>query len=109
MKFKQIEGLVFWWPVPVRVPDPEKAGAVTELEFDVQFLQLSSEAIDGFGADENALMRAAVQNWRKVEDDNDKPIAFSPAGLDRLLASQFVKPALFRAYAEGLSAAPRKN
>lgn len=109
MKFKQIEGLVFWWPVTVRTPDLETAGAVTEMEFDAQFLQLSPEAIEDFGPDENALMQAAVQNWRKIEDDNDKPVAFSRDGLNRLLASQFVKPALFRAYAEGMSAAPRKN
>ena len=39
MKFMLTDTDQYWWPVTVRVPDPENAGQILEQEFEMQFEQ----------------------------------------------------------------------
>lgn len=102
---------VFWWPVEVRRPDPEKAGAIVVDTFEAQFVALSADDIEAFDeqlAKAKSTSEAVKQtvdrvlsvtrNWRDVVDAGGKPVAFSEASLRAAVGVTWVRDGILSAY-----------
>lgn len=124
MQFVLIEEHLFWWPVTVSLPDPDRPGAVMEQAFEVQFLALPRDeaiAMDSAyaalktheerEAHEHDLLRRVVRDWKDVVDEKKAAVAYSEAMLDKALQFAWVRTGFYRAYAQAMSgeAAKVKN
>lgn len=117
MKFKIVDEHIYWWPVEVRIPDPDKPGKTVTQSFTMQF-----QAIP---ADESAAMMKEIQelptaearqarqheelvkvckNWRDVTDDKGEEVPFSTEALKACLQFSWFSRGLYNAY--GRSMAP---
>lgn len=90
MQFKLAKTYRYWWPVAVRVPDPENPGKFLEQQLRLQYEPLSrdqqvenSEKVQRMGLREIhqfELDQAAAQikNWEGVVDDAGEIVPFTP-------------------------------
>lgn len=117
MKFQLTETDRYWWPVTVRVPDPNTAGKVVEQTFNMQFEPVSrDEAIaheEGYATcksaaervshERNHLMRIA-KGWNEdVVGPDNKPVPFTEETFRQALQKSWFRIAVFNAYAESLN------
>lgn len=98
MKFVLTEADEFWWPVSVKSPDPDKAGAFVESTFEARFKPMTRSAA-------NALSQADtidghVIAFRGVVDEHGAEVKTSPEALARLLDLPWVRRGLFMALVE---------
>lgn len=126
--FKFVETLTFWWPVKVLEPDPANPGRLVEQEFEALFelpdpdlkkaradrrktiLQKIADAktaddVEAAQAEldayEEQVALETVKDWRKIIDQNDKPVPF---GLfPKIYRNDRVKAAIARAYLDAIS------
>lgn len=116
MQFKLAETYRYWWPVTVRVPDPDQAGKIAEQSFRVQFQPLDREAQLAEGETAAALktMRelvdheirnalSVVRNWDGVVDDAGEILPFSEARLKQALRHSWFRDGIQAALKESLS------
>jgi len=116
MKFTLSKSRRFWWPVKVRIPDPEQPGKVIEQVLRVQFEPKSREAL--LVAQETAAqlktMReltehetrealAIVKNWDDVVGDDGQLIPFSPANLELALQETWFRRGINEALSESMN------
>ncbi len=116
MKFTLSKSRRFWWPVKVRIPDPEQPGKVIEQVLRVQFEPKSREAL--LVAQETAsqlkTMReltehetrealAIVKNWDDVVGDDGQLIPFSPANLELALQESWFRKGINEALTESMN------
>ncbi|MBO0346044.1 hypothetical protein J0X15_12495 [Roseibium sp. CAU 1637] len=109
MQFRLSDTYAFWWPVTVKMPDPDKPGKVLDQSFEAQFLMIGSErlaALDGEGGDQHAVLKEVWTDWRGVEDENGSEAEFSDEARDRCLDYAHVRLALYTAYLEASSGRP---
>lgn len=116
MKFKLVEHPRFWWPMTVRVPDPETAGAVIEQRLEVL---LQARPQDELVAEQKRLaeitdpleqivaertsLSAAIHGWRDVVDDDGSEIPFTAEALNAAMQHSWFRAGLHRALAEALA------
>lgn len=128
--FKVVANLLFWWPVKVLEPDPDKPGKLVEKTFEAQ-LQLIDEdeaktsaevrrkilakLTPDLGEDElkvlneeleahdKLALRRVLVGWRDIEDADGRPLAFSEEAFSALYKIRRVRAALNRAYLEAIS------
>lgn len=104
MQFKLTKSHRYWWPVTVRLPDPEQPGVILEQELKIQFeplgrdeqLAVQAEAaklqtMEALVEHETRQALRIVKNWDGVVDDDGLPIPFSPE-----LFSQAMQQSWFR-------------
>lgn len=113
--FRMIEQHLYWWPVTVRLPDPDAPGTIREQTFQARFELLdddSAAALDAAHAalppeaqarERDYLLKRVIAGWREVVYADGAPIPFSGPNLDRLLGWTPVRAALYEAYAASLS------
>lgn len=116
MQFKLSNSHRYWWPVTVRIPDPENPGCIIEQKLKVQFEPLSRD--DLLAAQEKAARlkdfrelaeheaaqsRRIVKNWDGVVDDAGEPVPFSPEHLDRALGQSWFRKAIQDALQESMN------
>lgn len=118
MNFVLMDSYRFWWPVAVRVPDPENAGKLVEQTFEV-LLQPETQAA-AVAADETAdsletmreradhdrdRLARVVLGWRGVVDDKGQPVPFGDDTFGRALQVSWFRMAIWTAYRDALSGA----
>lgn len=116
MKFILTDTYRFWWPVTVRLPDPEKPGAIIEQTFEVEFLAMPKDRAKELDAakaklttDEDreahdrGMLTEILCNWRDVVAAGNKPVPFDAANLDTALQFSFFRVAIYGAYAEAMA------
>ncbi|HBD91813.1 MAG TPA: hypothetical protein DEF16_03760 [Gemmobacter sp.] len=115
MKFALVEKPTYWWPVTVRVPDPDTAGKFQEQELKLQFVAqprdaaiAAQEAYADLTSDrarhetEVAQMLDIVTGWDGVVDGNGNPVPFSETTLRAALQLMWFRNAVNAAYAESM-------
>lgn len=106
----------FWWPVTVVQPSDAAPGEMAESAFEARFEALPSEealalgktmraadGVDGMVAAENAMIGRVVTGWRDVEDQDGKPIAFSPEALAAACRWAWFRAGVVKAYHKAMS------
>ncbi|MBW8283320.1 MAG: hypothetical protein K0M55_06940 [Rhizobium sp.] len=110
----------YWWPVIVRIPDPEKAGQVLERKFEILFepedqdtaveTQLEYSAIaslkDRIEHERQQLLRVA-KDWKGVLDKNRQPVLFSEENFRAALQQSWFRIGVNTALAESLAGQAR--
>jgi hypothetical protein len=116
MKFQLVDEYRYWWPAPVRVPDPENAGQLVKQELDLLFVPIPTdeaqlleaeyrtlETIDARRAHENNLLIRVIAGWRGAVDDADEEIPFSEDVLRQALRFPWFRDGAYKAYWQSLS------
>ncbi|QND45199.1 hypothetical protein HB780_05440 (plasmid) [Rhizobium lusitanum] len=119
MNFVRSTSHKYWWPVTVRLPnpDPDKAGDFLEQTFKMQFEPEGSDAAEErqkaydtaktvaeYSAAEFDHLRAICKNWSDiVEEDEVTPVPFTPENFDGSLKQVWFRRGVFAAYQESLS------
>ncbi|WP_347268182.1 hypothetical protein [Paracoccus sp. (in: a-proteobacteria)] len=115
MQFKLAETYRYWWPVTVRVPDPETPGRFVKQGFRVLFEPLDREA-QLAEAEKSAALKTmrelvdheienalrVVRNWEGVVGD-DGILPFSEEMLKRALRHSWFRDGLQQALKESLA------
>lgn len=116
MQFKLAETYRYWWPVTVRVPDPDNAGQILKQKFRVLFEPLDreeqlaeSERAAGLKTMrdlvdheiQNALR--VVKNWDDVIGDGGEIVPFSEDKLRQALRHSWFRDGIQTALKESLS------
>ncbi|HTM76559.1 MAG TPA: hypothetical protein VL133_02880 [Devosia sp.] len=102
----------YWWPVKVRLPNPDKGGAFIEQTFNAKFRSMSpAKAMElGAGAGDegtNAFIKEVVMDWDEtIVDDDGDTVAFSEAALEDLLANVWVLRGFWAAWSESITGEP---
>jgi hypothetical protein len=107
MRFKLSKSYRYWWPVTVRLPDPDKAGSILEQRFEAQFEPLSRDellasqeaaakltTLRDMAEHEAAQATRMVTDWREIDDEAGKPLAFSPERLAQALQQPWFRAAI---------------
>lgn len=116
MNFKLSRTHRYWWPVTVRIPDPETAGQVIEQQLKLQFepLPRAEELRSNESFAELKTMRAMaefeiantkriVRNWDGVVDGNGEAVPFSEESLEQALQFEWFRAAVAKAYRASLA------
>ncbi|MBZ4022198.1 hypothetical protein CKO11_06975 [Rhodobacter sp. TJ_12] len=112
-KFVMVKKHLYWWPVTVRMPDPENAGQFVEQSFEMQFEAQSREAVldhqerytalttdrERIEADKEQ-MRAVCRSWRGIVDEEGADVPFTQARLDDAVGLPWFRTGVMRAIAE---------
>ena len=120
MKFRLIDTYCFWWPVTVRLPDPDHAGGVVEQIFEARFQAVSRERAQELGAAFEALGTQAEReahefdmaqefmiDWRQVEGAGGADVPFSRQEFLRALEYPWFRLAVYSAYTQAMSGEAR--
>ncbi len=120
MKFVLSKKHLYWWPVTVSVPNPDRdrAGEMVEMTFRMRFealprdeaLALQERAAGAEGSAHADMMRV-VQGWDDdVVDDDGKAVPFSAEALQQLLQISWYRLGVYRAWAASLvGEAPKRG
>lgn len=104
------------WPVEWTIPADD--GRHQKIGFDAEFKRLAQTRIDeiyksatGGGAisDEELVGEVLVGWGTNVLDENDQPLAFTPANIAAVLDIQGARAATVRAFFDSLTGAKEKN
>lgn len=112
-KFVMTEKHLYWWPVTVRVPDPDNAGTFVEQSFEMQFEAQPREVLlacqerhaaattdrERIEADTEQ-MRMCCRSWRGIVDERGADVPFSAERLDALVGLSWGRAAIMTALAE---------
>lgn len=108
----------YWWPIKVRLPnpDPRRAGQVVEQSFKAEFRALPTDEanelrkeIDALEGDErharqHDLIRRVVVGWDSdVVGEDNEPIQFAEDVMAQLLTNVWVVAAFYRAWSESMT------
>lgn len=108
MQFKIAETRTYWWPVTIKLPDPEKSGRIVTESFDMQFEAIPrdealeiSEKIDALPPEERPahqhdLLLRVCKNWRNVFDGKDE-VRFSEENLRLMLQFSWHRIGIYEA------------
>lgn len=116
MKFKLVEAPRYWWPMVVRMPDPDNPGAVIEQRLEVLLqarpqdeliaeqrrISTLADPVEQIVAERNSLA-AVIHSWRGVVDDDGTDVPFTPAARDQAMQHSWFRAGLSRALAESLA------
>lgn len=116
MKFKLIDQYLYWWPVKVSIPDPNRPGKFLSQSFEMQFEALSkseAEKLDALAASietveerqehDNAVIAQRCKNWRGVVDEDNQEVAFSDDAFAQAMEFGWFRVGVLEAYAESIS------
>lgn len=112
MKFTLTRKHLYWWPVKVAVPHPDKdrAGEQLEMEFRMQFESLPRSEADRLAelmkadpsAHAHADIRLVARDWDGVVDDDGDAVAFTAEALDEFMQISWYRLAVYRAWGASL-------
>lgn len=116
MKFRMVEKYIYWWPVSVRIPDPENPGKFIEQSLKIQFEPqdhetriAESEIYRGLKTlreqeeHEVRQLHAVCRNWDEVIDDQGTPVPFTPEAFQRAIRVKWFRDAIYKAYGASLN------
>lgn len=106
---------LFWWPVTVKIPHPEKAGTQEEHTFAMQFEAMPLDRAEEIDAARNALpeserakhsfdfMKEVARGWRDVVGADGEAIAFTPEAFTAQLNFVWFRTGVLAAYEEAVT------
>ena len=107
MKFTIAKNHRYWWPITVRMPDPDNAGEIVEQKLLVQFEPLPRDELVAaqeratelktlreIVAHETAQAVRVVRNWEGVIDDAGDPVPFTADLLVQSLQQSWFRKAI---------------
>ncbi|MBY6091077.1 hypothetical protein [Maritimibacter alkaliphilus] len=116
MKFTLAKSIRYWWPVTVRMPDPNTPGKIIEQQLKVLFEPKGrDEAIaaqDAYAAlgsvreradHEHAELRDVVKGWDDVVDEDRNPVPFTEEAIQAALQLSWFRTGVYNAYADSLA------
>lgn len=115
MKFVLASEHLYWWPVTVEMPHPDKAGQWVKQSFTMQFAAIDEDDArkkareiakmpeEDRGDHQHDMLISACRNWRDVADENGSDITFSPETLRLALNQPWFRAAVYNAYARSLA------
>lgn len=118
MDYQLTDTFTYWWPVTVRIPnpDPDHAGEIVEQTFKMQFMALDRDeqiaeqqkldeltAVDDIKAHEHDLLRRVCKNWVGVVGDEKAPVGFSSDAFDKALQKGWFRQGVYDAFNESMS------
>ncbi|WP_323041578.1 hypothetical protein [Gemmobacter sp.] len=116
MKFVLSKTNRYWWPVTVRLPDPDQPGKMLEQTLKILFEpkdqddalaeQTRIAAIKDPRAQvlaEREALADVCKGWDDIVDDDKTAIPFTPENLMAALQKAWFRAAVYRAYGESLS------
>lgn len=116
MKFVLAPSNTYWWPVIVRVPDPEAPGKLAEQTMKMQFEPRDQDAeraeYDRIQAitdvaeqlrEERASLMAVCKGWDDVTTPDGSPLPFNQTNLDTALQQPWFRLAVWTAYHQSIS------
>ncbi|MBN9243378.1 MAG: hypothetical protein J0I98_11340 [Mesorhizobium sp.] len=125
MKFVPTDELLYWWPIKIPVPHPDRPGQWKTETFEMQFRAVDEDRIrelqEEYAALKNEAERlahqddqlfAAAVDWRGVVDDEKEPVPFSQEMLLAMLrAAVWYRSGVYDSYHRSLvsDAARRGN
>jgi len=92
----------FNWPVTVDVPGDE---GLESQQFTARFIEVSQEELDSIfeqPRSDNALIKRVLIGWGEVVDTKKKPVAYSEAARDAMIARPYVRSAIAQAYVKAI-------
>lgn len=116
MKFVLTKSHRYWWPVAVRIPDPENPGKILEQVLKVQFEPKTREAY--LAAQEKAAKltslrelieheiqeaREVIRNWDDTVGDDGQPVPFSPENLEQALQQSWFRKGVHEALEKSMN------
>lgn len=116
MKFKLVEKHRYWWPVVVRIPNPEVPGKMIEQKlkilFEPQDRDAAVAATEAYEKLVGARARAdhehqqlleVSKDWDDVEDDDRQAVPFSEDNFRAALQKGWFRSAVYSAYSDSIS------
>jgi hypothetical protein len=116
MQFQLVKNHRYWWPVNVRIPDPETAGKIIEqtlkIEFEAEDRDVSAARASRYREltdpkdilnHEVKLMTEVCKNWDDVIDPQKAPVPFTEDNFASALNQEWFRNAVFLAYGESLA------
>ncbi|WP_264047480.1 hypothetical protein [Methylobacterium flocculans] len=106
---------LFWWPVEVKVPHPEKAGEFQEHTFEMQFEAMSLERGREIDAARNALpadkrdafnfdyIFELTKGWRDIVDADGEAVPFTRENLEAQLGFAWFRTGVLAAYEQAIT------
>ncbi len=117
MKFQLVDNYRYWWPVTVRIPDPENPGKIIEqvlkIQFEAQGRDTDLAAQEEYraltdpkeiAAHENAHLKSICKNWDDVMDVENELVPFTPEKFDAALQNNWFREGVYAAYGQSLIA-----
>lgn len=113
--FRRVSQHLFWWPVAVLMPHPERAGTIEEQSFEMRFEAMPvarareiEEARGNLPPKERAahdfdFLFEICRNWRDVEDDDGAVVPFSHEELSGQLQYPWFRDGVLGAYGRAIS------
>ena len=116
MKFRLADEYLYWWPVEVGIPDPERAGKTIRQKFEARFRAIPADEAQAMQADveaiadpaerfeaEHRLLTTALTDWRDVIGEDGEPADFTSETLRQAMRHSWFRLGLYRAFVESLS------
>lgn len=116
MKFVLSKSHLYWWPVTVRIPDPENPGKIVEQVLRVQFEPRSRDQLleaqeaaakltnlRDIIAHEISEARAVVRNWDEVIGEDGQLVPFTHENLELALQQPWFRKGVQVALAESMN------
>lgn len=110
------EPVRYWWPVTVRLPDPENPGAILERKLKVLFQAESQDEAfahqEGYAKlktarerleHERSQLLRVCKDWSDVVDADKRPVEFNEKNFRAALQQSWFRTGVHRAYAESLN------
>lgn len=112
MQFKLSKTHRYWWPVTVRLPDPDHAGQIIEQDLRLWLEPLTRD--EALAAQDRIVAAAStreavaceiedtlrvVRGWEGVVDDDNEPVPFSEGALRQALQHSWFRNSVAEAIA----------
>ena len=116
MNFVLAPSNAYWWPVTVRMPDPDNPGKLVGQEMRIRFeardqeaeiaeqerIQSQATVAEQARAERDSLA-AICRDWEGVVTPDGQPLPFNKANPAAALQQPWFRTAVFRAYHESLT------
>lgn len=116
MKFVATAEFTYWWPIKIKMPNPEKSGQWKTETFEMLFAAVSVDEAERIAADIRELktdeekaghthdqLLNACRDWRGVVDDDKKPVPFDRDLLLAMLkAAPWYRQGIYQSYGASL-------
>lgn len=112
-KFRLTTEHLYWWPVAIEMPDPDRPGKWTTQSMTMQFASMTSEEARKMSARiaelptqaerqaaEHDILIACCRDWRDVLDEDGEPLPFSEEALRGALSLVWYRVGIYTAFAK---------
>lgn len=106
---------LYWWPVTVNTPSPDKPGEYVSQTFEAQFenipraeaRKIRDELLQLSGAEyearEDDVIRRVLRGWRDIQDASKVDVPFTPETFEAAWQQSWFRIGVLRAWQESIS------